>query len=159
MNKTPRISILLHWITVLLIFPSAILAKQKELDGLPLNAHTIIGVVLAFTMVIRLTFYIRNFTKKFLIANIVYSLLYIGIFFVLITGVWIAYQRNLIGYLLDPNSAFGRGNFKLLADIHKLGWQILLGWIILHIGTVSYRQFLKKEAILERMWFTKSNQK
>ncbi|HNE05139.1 MAG TPA: cytochrome b/b6 domain-containing protein [Anaerolineales bacterium] len=159
MNKTPRISILLHWITVLLIFPSAILAKQKELDGLPLNAHTIIGVVLAVTMVIRLTFYIRNFTKKFLIANIVYSLLYIGIFFVLITGVWIAYQRNLIGYLLDPNSAFGRGGFKLLADIHKLGWQILLGWIVLHIGIVSYRQFLKKEAILERMWFTKSNQK
>lgn len=159
MNKISRTSILLHWVAAVLIFLSVALAKQKELDGLPLNAHTIIGVVLAVTMVIRLTFYIRNFTKKFLIANIVYSLLYIGIFFVLITGVWIAYQRNLIGYLLDPNSAFGRGNFKLLADIHKLGWQILLGWIILHIGTVSYRQFLKKEAILERMWFTKNNQK
>jgi len=85
--------------------------------------------------------------------------LYIGIFFVLITGGWIAYQRNLLGYLLDPNSAFGRGGFKLLADIHKLGWQILLGWIILHIGTVFYRQFLKKETILERMWFTKNSQK
>ena len=97
MNKTPRISILLHWITVLLIFPSAILAKQKELDGLPLNAHTIIGVVLAFTMVIRLILYTGNPTKPFLIANIVYNLLYIGIFFVLITGGWIAYQRNLLG--------------------------------------------------------------
>ena len=159
MNKTPRISILLHWITVLLIFPSAILAKQKELDGLPLNAHTIIGVVLAFTMVIRLILYTGNPTKPFLIANIVYNLLYIGIFFVLITGGWIAYQRNLLGYLLDPNSAFGRGGFKLLADIHKLGWEILLGWILLHIGIMSYRQFLKKETILERMWFTKNNQK
>ncbi|MFN8432391.1 MAG: cytochrome b/b6 domain-containing protein [Anaerolineales bacterium] len=158
MNKISRTSILLHWVAALLIFSSVALAKQKELDGLPLNSHTIIGVVLAVTMVIRLTFFIRNFKKEFLIANIVYSLLYIGIFFVLITGGWIAYQRNLLGYLLDPNSAFGRGGFKLLADIHKLGWQILLGWIILHIGTVFYRQFLKKEQVLEHMWLTKNNQ-
>ena len=35
----------------------------------------------------------------------------------------------------------------------------MLGWILLHIGTVFYRQFFKKEAILEGMWFIKNNQK
>ncbi|MBK9781357.1 MAG: cytochrome b/b6 domain-containing protein [Anaerolineales bacterium] len=82
-----------------------------------------------------------------------YLLLYLLAFFVLGMGVWIAYQRNLLGYILDPNSAIGRGSFKLLADIHKSGWQILFGWILLHVSALLYRQFLKKEPVLKRMWF------
>lgn len=78
---------------------------------------------------------------------------YLFVFFVLGMGAWIAYQRNLFGYIFDPNSAVGRGSFKLLADIHKVGWQVSLGWIVLHVGMVIYRDFFRKESVLERMWF------
>lgn len=128
---------------------------------LPLNLHTILGGILLIVMVMRLTerLIALRHANSHRLEMFFYLSPYLFVFFVLGMGGWIAYQRNLLGYLVDPNSAFGRGGFKLLADIHKLGWQILLGWILLHIGIISYRQFLKKEAILERMWFTKNNQK
>ena len=128
---------------------------------LPLNLHTILGGILLIIMMMRLIEKLKTvrFANSHRLEMFFYLLPYLFVFFVLGIGVWIAFQRNLLGYLLDPNSAFGRGGFKLLADIHKLGWQILLGWILLHIGIMSYRQFLKREAILERMWFTKNNQK
>lgn len=128
---------------------------------LPLNLHTILGGILLIVMMMRLIEKLKTirFANSHRLEMFFYLLPYLFVFFVLGIGAWIAFQRNLLGYLVDPNSAFGRGGFKLLADIHKLGWQILLGWIILHIGTVFYRQFLKKEAILGHMWFTKDNQK
>lgn len=153
--------IVLHWSSAILLFSSALLAKQKEMPMLPLNLHTILGGILLIVMMMRLIEKLKTvrFANSHRLEIFFYLSPYLFVFFVLGIGVWIAFQRNLLGYLLDPNSAFGRGGFKLLADIHKLGWQILLGWILLHIGIMSYRQFLKKEAILERMWFTKNNQK
>lgn len=149
--------IILHWSAAIFLFTSAFLAKQKEIQGLPLNLHTILGGFLLIIMVMRLILKINalrhgifNFPQA-----IFYLLLYLLAFFVLGMGVWIAYQRNLIGYLVDPNSAIGRGSFKLLTDIHKLGWQILFGWIVLHVGMMFYRQFIKKESVLERMLFQK----
>lgn len=149
--------IILHWSAAILLVTSAFLAKQKEMQGLPLNLHTILGGILLIVMVIRLIAKVnalRHGISSYP-ETIFYLLLYLLAFFVLGMGVWIAYQRNLIGYLVDPNSAIGRGSFKLLADIHKLGWQILFGWIVLHVGMVFYRQFIKKESVLERMVFQK----
>lgn len=149
--------IILHWSAAILLVTSAFLAKQKEIQGLPLNLHTILGGFLLIVMVIRLIAKVNALRHG--ISNfpetIFYLLLYLLAFFVLGMGVWIAYQRNLIGYLVDPNSAIGRGSFKLLSDIHKVGWQLLLGWIVLHVGMVFYRQFIKKESILERMLIQK----
>ena len=152
-----KVFIILHWSAAILLFASAMLARQKEIHGLPLNLHTILGGFLLIVMVMRLIAKVN--TLRHGISNypeaIFYLLLYLFAFFVLGMGVWITYQRNLLGYLLDPNSAIGRGSFKLFADIHKVGWQILLGWVIVHIGMVLYRQFFKKEPVLERMLFHK----
>ncbi len=156
-----RTFVALHWATVILLFSSAVLAKQKELPALPLNLHTILGGFLLIVMLVRLASKIKalqyGFSNK--IETAFYLTLYLLVFFVLGMGVQIAYQRNLLGYLLDPNSAIGRGSFKHLTDIHKLGWQILFGWIIMHIAVVGYRQFFKKEAVLHRMWFRRTQNK
>lgn len=147
--------IVLHWSSAILLFSSALLAKQKEMPMLPLNLHTILGGILLIVMMMRLitkleAVRLANFHR---LEMVFYLLPYLFVFFVLGMGVWIAYQRNLLGYMLDPNSAIGRGSFKLLADFHKLGWQVSLGWVILHVGTVIYRDFFRKESVLERMWF------
>ena len=150
-----KLFIALHWSAAILLFSSALIAKQKEFPTLPLNLHTILGGILLIVMVMRLIAKIKMMQHGILHFSefVFYLLLYLLAFFVLGMGVWIAYQRNLLGYILDPNSAIGRGSFKLLADIHKSGWQILFGWILLHVGMVIYRHFFKKESILERMWF------
>ena len=153
-------SIILHWSAAIVFLASASFAKQKEMPNLPLNLHTILGGILLPIMLMRLIEKVRVLKHGISHPIVTYFYLspYLLSFFVLGMGAWIAYQRNLPGYLFAPNSAVGRGGFKLLADIHKLGWQILLGWIVLHVGTVFYRQFLKKEPVLERMWFGKNNQ-
>jgi cytochrome b561 len=150
-----KLFITLHWSAAILLFSSALIAKQKEFPRLPLNLHTILGSILLIVMVMRLIAKIKMMQHGILHFSefLFYLLLYLLAFFVLGMGVWIAYQRNLLGYILDPNSAIGRGSFKLLADIHKSGWQILFGWILLHVSALLYRQFLKKEPVLKRMWF------
>lgn len=152
-----KVFIILHWSAAILLFTSAVLAKQKEIQGLPLNLHTILGGFLLIIMVMRLIVKVNALWHGISSdpETFFYLFLYLLAFFVLGMGAWIAYQRNLLGYLLDPNSAIGRGSFKLLADIHKVGWQILLGWIIVHIGMVFHRQFFKKESVFEHMFFKK----
>ena len=131
--------IILHWLTVILLIISAILSKQKDMQGLPLNLHMILGCILVVVMSVRLVSKIRRgrSEKRNRNSDIFYLLLYLFVFFMLGMGGRIAYQRNLLGYLLDPNTAIGRGSFKRLADIHKIGWQITLGWIILHVRLLS----------------------
>lgn len=156
-----KAAIVLHWSSAILLFASALLAKQKEMPMLPLNLHTILGGVLLIVMIMRLITKLKAIRHGNAHQPEVtfYLLLYLFVFFVLGMGVWIAYQRNLLGYILDPNSAIGRGSFKLLADIHKLGWKVSLGWVTLHVSLVIYRHFFKKEPILNRMWFEKNIQK
>lgn len=147
--------IILHWLTVVLLLISAILSKQKDMQGLPLNLHMILGGILVVVMSVRLISRIRKTRPERMNRNgaVFYLTLYLFVFFMLGMGGWIAYQRNLLGYLLDPNTAIGRGSFKHLADIHKIGWQITLGWIILHVSMVTYRQVIRRESVFRRMWF------
>lgn len=147
--------IALHWLTVVLLSISALLSKQKDMHGLPLNLHMILGGVLVIVMIVRLVSRVRNILPGSgnRISAVYFPFLYLLVFFMLGMGGWIAYQRNLLGYLLDPNIAIGRGSFKRLANIHKISWQLTLGWIILHIGMVTYRQFVRREPVFRRMWF------
>ena len=134
--------IVLHWSSAILLFSSALLAKQKEMPMLPLNLHTILGGILLIVMMMRLitkleAVRLANFHR---LEMVFYLLPYLFVFFVLGMGVWIAYQRNLLGYLIDPATAVGRGSFKLLADIHQFSWQMTLGWVFLHVGMVTFRR-------------------
>lgn len=139
----------LHWLTVILLIFSALLSKQTDMAGLPLNLHMIIGFPLVIVMIVRVAVRVTRPSKtpEHLLLRFVYTGLYISVFCIIGMGGWIAYQRNLMGYLLNPNSAVGRGSFKLLADVHKLSWQILCGWVSLHVGVLIRRFFFRKEAI------------
>ena len=134
--------IVLHWSSAILLFSSALLAKQKEMSMLPLNLHTILGGILLIVMMMRLIEKLKTvrFANSHRLEMVFYLLPYLFVFFVLGMGVWIAYQRNLLGYLIDPATAVGRGSFKLLADIHQFSWQMTLGWVFLHVGMVTFRR-------------------
>ncbi len=136
----------LHWLTVILLFASALLSKQRDMPRLPLNLHMIVGAVLLIVMIVRVvlrfTHPVSSSENKF--AVFIQLALYLSIFFILGMGAWIAYQRNLLGYLLDPVSAIGRGGFRQLGEAHKLGWFILLGLAVLHVGIRVYEQFIRK---------------
>lgn len=136
----------LHWLTVVLLILSALLSKQKDMPGLPLNLHMILGAVLVVVMIARmvLRFAHSPSASENKLAVSIQLALYLSIFFVLGMGIWIAYQRNLLGYLLDPNSAIGRGGFRQLGELHKTGWFILLGLATAHIGITIYEQFNQK---------------
>lgn len=134
--------IVLHWSSAILLFSSALLARQKEMPMLPLNLHTILGGILLIVMMMRLIEKLKTvrFANSHRLEMFFYLLPYLFVFFVLGMGVWIAYQRNLLGYLIDPATAVGRGSFKLLADIHQFSWQMTLGWVFLHVGMVTFRR-------------------
>jgi cytochrome b561 len=138
--------VILHWLTVFLLFASALLSKQKDMPGLPLNLHMILGAVLLIVMIARVLLRFTHSTpaSKNKLAVSIELVLYLSTFFVLGMGAWIAYQRNLLRYLLDPNSAIGRGGFRQLGELHKTGWFILLGLATAHVGITIYEQFNQK---------------
>ena len=146
LNQHHPAAVTLHWLTVLLLLASALLAKQKDMPGLPLNLHMIIGVVLVGVMIARviLRFAYSSLVSKNKLAVFIQLALYLSVFYILGMGAWIAHQRNLLGYLLDPNSAIGRGGFRQLGELHKMGWFILLGLATAHVGIMCYEQFNHK---------------
>lgn len=114
------------------------------MDGLPLNFHTILGAVLVLVMVARVIVRISAPVSSTLISKLIFTALYAAVFFILGMGGWIAYQRNLPGHLIHPASAIGRGGFHQLGEIHKMGWNILIGLVVLHVGVTFYEQFSRK---------------
>lgn len=119
------------------------------MPGLPLNLHMILGAVLSIVMIARVILRFTHSTpaSENKLAVSIQLALYLSIFFVLGMGAWIAYQRNLLGYLLNPNSAIGRGGFRQLGELHKTGWFILLGLATAHVGITIYEQFNQKANI------------
>jgi cytochrome b561 len=147
MKGIPLFKFVLHWITVGLLILSALLAKQKDMPGLPLNWHMIVGAVLLIVVIIRI---ILRFTHPIpssenKLTVFVQLALYLSILFILGIGARIAYQRNLLGYLLNPNSAIGRGGFRSFGELHKTAWFILLGLTVIHIGIMLYEHYIPKK--------------
>lgn len=114
--------------------------------GLPLNLHMVVGFALLIVMVIRviMRFVVPIEPRPGPSASIIHTALYAAVFFILCMGGWITYQRNLFGYLLDPTSAVGRGGFRQLGEIHKMGWYTLIGLVVLHISVYVYEQFIRR---------------
>jgi len=48
---------------------------------------------------------------------------------------------------------FARGGRFFLGAFHGLSWTLLLLLTLLHIGAALYRQFLRRDNLLGRMWF------
>lgn len=163
MNTSKRyhpLLVTLHWLTVLLMFGAASLAEDH--GRAPINTHMVLGALLLLVLLVRVV--VRFTTKqpewadtgnKFLnqTGKLVHLGLYLASFFILGLGALIAYNRNLIGYVMGTTTSVGRAGF--IGNIHHLGWVLAMLLILAHIGAAFYHQFIIKDNLLARMWYGK----
>jgi cytochrome b561 len=94
------------------------------------------------------------------IGNLTHWGLYILTFAMTITGIILADQRGTLARVFGIGStptpgSFRRGGFNL-GMLHGGIWTLLLLFIILHVGAALYHQFIRRDHLLQRMWFGKS---
>jgi len=134
-----------------------------------IGLHMVFGITVLVLLIVRL--FVRWRTQhpewlsagnKFLdwIGNLTHWGLYILTFAMTITGIILADQRGIlarvfgIGATPTPGS-FRRGGFSL-GMFHGGIWTLLLLLILLHVGAALYHQFIRKDHLLQRMWFGKN---
>lgn len=155
--------VVLHWLTVLLLLGAGMLSDGEGRGASPINIHMILGVILSVVLVIRL---ILRFTLRrpawastgspFLdkLGELVHVGLYFFAFLILAFGGLIAVQRNLIGYVMGTGAVVqGRVGF-FYGAMHQLGWVGIILLLLLHVGAALYHQFIIRDNLLKRMWFT-----
>jgi len=70
-------------------------------------------------------------------------------------GGLIAVQMNLFAYVMGRGPAsYGEVGF-LCSALHQLGWFAIICFLTLHVGVAFYHQFIIKNNLLNRMWFSK----
>ena len=149
----------LHWLTVILMFGAGFLSEDEG-GRSPINIHMILGALLLITLLVRIV--VRFTTRRPAWADtgnplfnklgeLVHYGLYLAAFFILGMGALIAYNRNLFAYVLGTGSAVGRAG--ALGAIHQLGWILVIGLILLHVGAALYHQLILKDNRFTRMWY------
>jgi cytochrome b561 len=134
-----------------------------------IGIHMIFGIVVLVLLIVRLFVRWRTQHPDWLsagnrffdwIGNATHWGLYVLTFAMTITGIILADQRGIlartfgIGTTPAPGS-FRRGGFSL-GMFHGGIWTLLLLLILLHVGAALYHQFIRKDHLLQRMWFGKS---
>ena len=159
-NRYNPASVVLHWLTVLLILSAGLLADGE--GSAPINIHMILGAVLLLVMIVRLI--LRLTTRRpawastgnpFLdkLGELVHVGLYFFAFLILAFGGLIAVQRNLFAYVMGTGSASSGEVGFFYGALHQLGWLGVITLLFLHIGGALYHQFIIKDNLLKRMWF------
>jgi cytochrome b561 len=155
--------VVLHWLTVLLLLGAGFLSDGEGGGSSPINIHMILGVLLLVVLIIRLVLRLvirrpawagtgSDLLDK--LGELVHAGLYFFAFLILAAGGMIAMQRNLIGYVMGTGSAsYGEVGF-VYGALHQLGWIAVLCLLFLHVGAALYHQFIIKDNLLKRMWFT-----
>lgn len=164
----------LHWILALLI-SVALLGGTFILDALPndhpqkidgLFGHMTVGTLILVLMIARLVIRVRSAKPPHAdIGNAALNkasawahwVFYILIFGMLTSGIGMSILAGL-----PPIVFFGSGD-PLPATFDDLPPRIAHGWIAMalgalilgHIGAAFYHQFVRKDALLARMWFGK----
>ena len=134
-----------------------------------IGIHMVVGIVVLLLLIARL--FVRWRTphpnwlsagNKFFdwVGNLTHWGLYVLTFAMSITGIILADQRGTLARVFGIGStptpgSFRRGGFSL-GMLHGGIWTLLLLLIILHVGAALYHQFIRKDHLLERMWFGKS---
>jgi cytochrome b561 len=134
-----------------------------------IGIHMIFGIVVLVLLIVRLFVRWRTQLPEWLsagnklfdsIGNLTHWGLYVLTFAMAITGIILADQRGIlartfgIGSTPTPGS-FHRGGFSL-GMLHGGIWTLLLLLIILHFGAALYHQFIRRDHLLQRMWFGKN---
>jgi cytochrome b561 len=134
-----------------------------------IGIHMIFGIIVLVLLIVRLFVRWRTQHPEWLsagnrffdwVGNLTHWGLYVLTFAMTITGIILADQRGIlartfgIGSTPTPGS-FRRGGFSL-GMFHGGIWTLLLLLILLHVGAALYHQFIRKDHVLQRMWFGKN---
>jgi cytochrome b561 len=134
-----------------------------------IGIHMIFGIIVLVLLIVRLLVRWRTQHPEWLTAgnqffdwvgNLTHWGLYILTFAMTITGIILADQRGILARTFGVGStptpgSFRRGGFSL-GMFHGGIWTLLLLLIILHVGAALYHQFVRKDHLLQRMWFGKN---
>jgi cytochrome b561 len=134
-----------------------------------IGIHMIFGIVVLVLLIVRLFVRWRTQHPEWLTAgnrffdwvgNATHWGLYVLTFAMTITGILLADQRGILARVFGIGStpapgSFRRGGFSL-GMFHGGTWTLLLLLILLHVGAALYHQFIRKDHLLQRMWFGKN---
>lgn len=161
----------LHWITAffligLLIAGSAVLAPLANDDPakmLSFRLHMALGVTTLALLVLRLA--VRLSTRRpapvrtgnALIdraAPLTHWALYILAFTMVLSGMTFARASGL------PDAVFGAGAMPATFDhpartVHGIASKLLMAFIALHVAAALWHQFIRRDGLMARMWFTR----
>ena len=164
-KETPKryhpLLVALHWLILFVLLGAGFLSEGEGRRSV-IDIHMILGAVLLVLMVIRLTVRITakrpawaDTGNKYLnwFGELTHWAMYLAIFFILGMGTWIAFSRNLVGYVLGSGAVERVPRF--IGTIHHLGWFMILGLLGLHVAGVLYHEVILNDRLLGRMWFGK----
>jgi cytochrome b561 len=133
-----------------------------------IGLHMIVGLIVLVLLIVRLVVRWRTQDPEWLsagnkffdwVGNLTHWGLYVLTFVMTVTGIILADQRGMLARVFGVGStpapgSFRRGGFSL-GMFHGGIWTLLLLLIILHVGAALYHQFIRKDHLLQRMWFGK----
>jgi len=134
-----------------------------------IGIHMVFGIVVLVLLIARLFVRWKTQHPEWLsagnkyfdwIGSLTHWGLYVLTFAMTITGIILADQRGVLARTFGIGSTPTPGSFRRsgfsLGMFHGGIWVLLLLLIILHVGAALYHQFIRKDHILQRMWFGKS---
>jgi cytochrome b561 len=166
--------VILHWILALMIIASltmgtvvlAHIPNTEPTKYAVLRHHMQIGLIIFLLMSLRFT--IRRFTalpqpvatgRLFLdvLARLSHRGFYLLVFAQIATGLVIAAQADLprILFMGEPGHLPATFWIYPARGLHYVISKLLMGLIALHLAGVAYHTFVRKDHILQRMWFRK----
>lgn len=173
MIRHPTILIILHWLLAPLVLLAlymgndiAQLSNDLDLKVDRLIVHMSAGLVIGSLFVFRLIMKLnaRKVTSKTTenkhmekVAKIVHQSMYLLIFGVVISGIGIALNVDMLNIIKTEDTMPLNLSSLPIRSIHEVLTNLLLATIALHIVAAIYHQFILRDRLLTRMWFGKGN--
>ena len=166
------ILVTLHWLLAAAILADLSLGEWR-LSVLPnsspdkliaLRVHLIAGILIVLMMTLRLILRYRtsrppaiSTSTRFLAvaARINHGGLYILVYLMAATGLATAMAAHVPAVMLGRSGAALPSSFEAIPAhaVHEILAAVLLALIALHVLAALFHQFVRKDALLQRMWF------
>lgn len=173
MQRYPASVIVLHWLLAPMILLAlymgqdiAQLSNDLDLKVDRLIVHMSAGLVIALLFLIRLFANrlhqqkTRNTTNQYhssKAAVLVHRFIYLLVFGIAATGLGIAAQVDMLN-IIEIGETMPESLPNLPArNIHEGLTQLLLATIALHTLAALYHQFIRRDRLLSKMWFSKKS--
>lgn len=134
-----------------------------------IGIHMVFGLIVLVLLIVRLFVRWRTQHPEWLsagnklfdwVGNMTHLGLYVLTFAMTVTGIVLADQRGTLARVFGIGLASTPGSYRVagfnLGRLHGAFWTLLLLLIILHVGAALYHQFIRRDNVLQRMWFGKN---